>query len=96
MKNYYVYVLTNRPFGSLYIGVTNDLARRVFDHRSGLGGAFTKKYRLKRLVYYEWFDDALAAIQREKTLKRWLCRWKLTAINNFNPNWDDLYEALNQ
>ncbi len=96
MKNYYVYVLTNRPFGSLYVGVTNDFARRVFDHRSGLGGAFTQKYRLKRLVYYEWFDDALAAIQREKTLKRWLRRWKLTAINNFNPNWDDLYETLNQ
>ena len=95
-RSYCVYIMTNRPFGSLYIGVTNDLFRRAYEHRNDQGGSFTRKYNLKRLVYFESFPDPAHAIQREKTLKRWPREWKLTAINDFNPEWRDLFETLNQ
>ena len=94
-RSFYVYMLTNKPFGTLYIGVTNDLMRRIYDHRTGIGSSFTRKYKLNKLVYYELFDDPANAIQREKTLKRWPREWKLSAINNFNPDWSDLFETLN-
>jgi putative endonuclease len=89
-----VYILTNRPNGTLYIGVTNDLVRRVFEHRSGFVDGFTKRYGLKRLVYFEQFDDIRDAIQREHNIKHWPRAWKIRKIVAMNPNWDDLFEAI--
>jgi putative endonuclease len=76
----------------LYIGVTNDLARRVWEHREGLVDGFTKRYGLKLLVHAEQHDDICDAIQREKTMKRWPRAWKVRLIHTHNPTWDDLYE----
>jgi putative endonuclease len=90
----WVYIMTNRPNGTLYIGVTNDLARRVWEHREGVVAGFTKRYGLKRLVYAEHHDDIRIAIQREKSLKRWPRAWKVRLIHADNPNWDDLYDRL--
>ncbi len=88
-------MMTNKRDGTLYIGVTNDLSRRVHEHREGRTEGFTKCYGLHRLVYYEPFDDIRVAIQREKTLKHWPRAWKLALIHTANPDWDDLYEMLN-
>jgi putative endonuclease len=74
--------------------VTNDLPARIFAHRSGTGSAFTKKYAVTRLVWYETYDMVADAIQRETSLKRWLRKWKVELIEKFNPNRDDLYESL--
>jgi putative endonuclease len=93
-KNYYVYILTNKQHGTLYIGITSDLARRVYEHKQGLAEGFTKKYGLKRLVYIEVFDDVRLVIQREKSLKRWSRQWKIELIEKANPDWDDLFESL--
>jgi putative endonuclease len=89
-----VYILTNRPNGTPYIGVTNDLVRRVFEHRSGFVDGFTKRYGLKRLVYFEQFDDIRDAIQREHNIKHWPRARKIRKIVAMNPNWDDLFEAI--
>ena len=94
MKGGWVYIVTNRPDGTLYIGVTNDLERRATEHREGLVAGFTKRYGLKRLVYAERHDDIRTAIQREKTMKRWPRAWKVRLIHTDNPNWDDLYDRL--
>lgn len=94
MKNYYVYIVTNKPRGTLYIGMTNNLIRRAYEHRKGLIEGFTKKYNLKRLVYYEVFDRVEDAILREKRLKKWNRQWKIDLIEKVNPNWNDLYEKL--
>lgn len=94
MRGGWVYIMTNRPNGTLYIGVTNDLVRRVYEHREGLADGFTKRYGLKRLVYFEQHDDIEGAIRREKALKRWMRAWKVNAIVRTNPNWDDLWETL--
>lgn len=91
----YVYILTSAPYGTLYIGVTNDIARRVFEHREGIGSQFCRKYRVHRLVRIEIFEDISNAIRREKRLKKWLRRWKVALIESENPTWDDLYETLN-
>ena len=90
----WVYIMTNRPNGILYVGVTSDLARRAYEHREGAVEGFTKKYGLKRLVYMEPHDEITAAIQREKNMKHWPRAWKVRLIIAFNPNWDDLYEKL--
>lgn len=90
----WIYVLTNRPNGTLYIGVTNNLSRRVWEHREGLYPGFARRYGLRRLVYYEHHDDTRNAIQRETSLKRWPRAWKVRMILGSNPNWDDLYETL--
>ena len=95
-RYYFVYIMTNEPFGTLYIGVTNNLHKRIGEHKDGSGGAFTKKYKLTKLVYFESFPNPTLAIQREKTIKRWSREWKLTKINEFNPDWKDLYEDLNR
>ncbi len=86
--------MANRPFGSLYVGVTNNLARRSWEHRTGSGGGFTKRYRLSMLVYAEWHDEILTAIQRETSIKRWPRAWKLNLIESQNPIWHDLFETL--
>ena len=94
MPGGWVYIMTNQPFGTLYIGVTNDLARRAWEHRSGTGSSFTTRYNLWRLVYAERHDDIRTAIQRETNMKRWPRAWKLNVITEQNPHWDDLYERL--
>ena len=91
-KGGWVYIMTNRPNGTIYVGVTSDLERRVVEHREGLVPGFTKRYGLKRLVYAEPHDDITAAIQREKTMKHWSRAWKVDLIESQNPNWDDLFE----
>ncbi|QDL96420.1 GIY-YIG nuclease family protein [Rhodopseudomonas palustris] len=90
----YVYFLTNRPNGILYIGVTSDLVRRVHEHRTGAVAGFTKRYGLKRLVYFEIYDDIRTAIQREHNIKHWSRTWKVRLILATNPHWDDLYDSL--
>ena len=94
MKNYYVYMLTNKPRGTLYIGVTNNLARRVHEHKNELFPGFTKKYGLKMLVYVQQYDDIGAAISLEKRLKGWHRQWKINLIEQQNPGWFDLSEKL--
>jgi len=90
----WVYIMTNRPNGTLYIGVTSDLARRTHEHREGLLPGFTLRHGLKRLVWYEWHDEIETAIQRETSMKRWLRAWKTRTIMARNPDWNDLYEEL--
>jgi putative endonuclease len=92
----YVYILTNRPNGILYVGVTSDLVRRVFEHRSGFIDGFTKRYGLNRLVYFERFDDIRDAIQREHNIKHWPRAWKVRKIVVDNPEWNDLYPTIVQ
>ena len=89
MKSYYVYIMTNRS-RTLYTGVTNDLARRVYAHKHKLFPGFTNKYNINRLVYYEEFPDIREAITREKQIKGWLRSKKITLIESMNPTWDDL------
>ncbi len=91
----YVYILASRPYGTLYIGVTNDIAFRAWQRRSGEGSAFCRKYGVHRLVHYEVFEDISNAIHREKRLKKWNRRWKIDLIEAANPGWEDLYETLN-
>ena len=95
-KGGWVYLMTNRRDGTLYLGVTSDLARRAWQHREGLMDGFTKQYGLTSLVWYEWHDDIRTAIQREKTMKHWPRAWKVRLVHAMNPDWDDLYETLNQ
>jgi putative endonuclease len=93
-KGGWVYIMTNRPNGTLYLGVTSDLARRVHEHREGLLAGFTRTHGLKRLVWYEWHDEIEAAIQRETSMKRWYRAWKTRTIMARNPDWNDLYDEL--
>jgi putative endonuclease len=90
-KIFYVYVLASERNGTLYIGVTNDLVRRVYEHKEGVISGFTKTYKVHNLVYYEQFLDPRIAIQREKTMKKWPRRWKINKIQEANPTWRDLY-----
>jgi putative endonuclease len=90
----WAYIMANRPFGTPYVGVTNDIARRSWEHRFGVCEGFTKRYRLTMLVYAEWHDEIIGAIQREKNIKHWPRRWKLSLIDAQNPEWRDLYESL--
>lgn len=90
----WAYIVTNRPHGTIYVGVTNDIRRRAYEHREGLVDGFTKTYGCKRLVYAEQHERIDEAIRREKTLKRWPRAWKVRLIHGINPNWEDLYETL--
>jgi putative endonuclease len=90
----YVYILASAPNGILYVGVTNDLVRRVYQHRNGLIAGFTKKYSVKRLVYFERYEEIQIAIQREHNMKHWSRKWKVRLILANNPNWDDLYDSI--
>ena len=94
MHGGYVYILASAPNGILYVGVTNDLVRRVYEHRNGLIAGFTKKYSVKRLVYFERYDDIRTAIQRERNLKHWSRKWKVRLILKDNPEWNDLYDLI--
>ena len=91
-KEYYVYIMTNIENTVLYTGVTNDLYRRVIEHKEGKGGGFTKKYKICKLVYYEAGSDIKMAISREKQIKGGSRKKKINLINNINPTWDDLFE----
>jgi putative endonuclease len=94
VRHYYVYIMTNRPNGTLYVGVTNDLVRRVVQHRTDMFEGFTKRYQLHRLVHYEVFESPARAIWREKRIKTWLRAWKVRLILQANPGWEDITERL--
>ena len=96
MKRGWVYIMTNKPFGTLYVGVTSDLAARVWNHRSGTGSEFCKRHDLTRLVYAEELATIYEAIAREKAIKAWKRNWKLRQIIELNPDWDDLFERINK
>jgi putative endonuclease len=93
-RSYYVYILASRIGGTLYIGVTNDLIRRIGEHKLKVAKSFTKKYEVTRLVYFEIFDQIKHAIQREKRLKNWPRAWKISLIEKQNPDWIDLYPEI--
>jgi len=94
MRGGFVYLMANRPDGTLYVGVTSDLPRRAWEHREGAVDGFTKRYGLKRLVWFEAHDDIRAAIQREKTMKHWPRAWKVRLIVAANPEWRDLFDEI--
>jgi len=96
MNSYYVYILASKKNGTLYTGVTSDLIKRVYEHKEGITGGFTKKYNVKLLVYYEEFNEIEEAIKREKNIKYWKREWKLNTIEKDNPNWEDLYYKIVQ
>lgn len=91
---YYVYILASKPHGTLYVGVTKDLVRRVYEHRTGAVKGFTKQYDVHRLVYFETSDSIESAIEREKHIKKWERAWKIELIESKNPRWEDLFPAL--
>ncbi len=94
MKIYYIYILASRRNGTLYVGVTSDLIRRVFEHKNKLVAGFTSKYNVDKLVYFEEFGNIGQAIQREKRLKEWPRKWKLNLIEQDNPEWLDLFDEI--
>lgn len=91
---YFVYILANKMRGTLYIGITNDLIRRVYEHKHEFSPGFTRKYKIKKLVYFETYDYVHTALQREKTLKHWKRNWKIDLIEGLNPDWKDLWETI--
>jgi putative endonuclease len=95
MRGGWVYIMTNKPFGTLYIGVTSSLAARVMQHRDGTGSQFCRQHRLHRLVHAERHERIDEAIAREKAMKAWKRNWKLRVIMEGNPDWNDLFETLN-
>lgn len=94
MKFYFVYIITNQRNGTLYTGVTSNIIKRVWQHKSGETHGFTSKYKIHQLVYYEIHEDIVEAIKREKKIKAWKRDWKIRLIEEMNPNWDDLYSGL--
>ena len=94
MRQYYVYILASQRNGTLYIGVTNDLIRRIYQHKNKIADGFTKKYNVDKLVYYETTENIESAILREKQLKNWHRSWKINLIQSKNPEWRDLYEDI--
>ena len=93
-KNYYVYILASRKNGTIYTGVTYNLKKRVFEHKSGTINGFTKKYHVKNLVYFETHERIDDAIRREKRIKTWKREWKINLICSINPGWNDLYDEI--
>ncbi|TQF43391.1 GIY-YIG nuclease [Bradyrhizobium sp. UNPF46] len=91
---YYVYILASPRDGAIYVGITNDLVRRVYEHRIKAVPGFTARYNISRLVWFEAYDDPISAISREKELKKWRRAWKTQLVEKDNPNWDDLYESI--
>jgi putative endonuclease len=94
MRSYWVYILASRPRGTLYVGMSGDLVKRVYQHREGLADGFTKQHDVKMLVYFEQHATAIAAIQREKNIKHWSRKWKSDLIRSMNPDWRDLWEDI--
>jgi putative endonuclease len=94
MKNGFVYILASKKNGTLYVGVTSDLTKRIYEHKIGAVEGFTKKYKVHTLVYFEIGDDIRGAIEREKQLKNWKREWKIRLIEEKNPEWRDLYCEL--
>ena len=92
--NAYIYIMTNKTNSTLYIGVTSGLIKRVYEHKNALVDGFTKRYNLKKLVFYEIYDDINNAIAREKQLKAWKREWKVELIESQNRDWSDLYDGL--
>ncbi|ATA24720.1 endonuclease [Brenneria goodwinii] len=89
-----IYILSNRPYGSLYVGVSSHLLKRIWQHKNHITGGFSQKYDLNMLVYYEFFEDINNAILREKQLKKWKRAWKIRLIESINPDWEDLYSYI--
>jgi putative endonuclease len=96
MKAFFVYMLASGRNGTLYVGVTSDLVKRVWQHKEGAVEGFTKKYGTKMLVWHEAHDDAAAAISREKQIKKWTRAWKIELIEAMNPYWNDLYASITE
>ncbi len=94
MRQFYVYILTSQRNGTLYIGMTNDLKRRVWEHKNDVNDGFTKEYGVHQLVWFEMVPTAIVAIMREKQLKKWNRVWKLRLIEESNPEWKDLYDEI--
>jgi len=93
MKQYCVYILTNKS-GTLYIGVTGNLKKRIWEHKNKVVEGFTKKYKIDKLIYFEQTENVMSALEREKQLKKWSRIKKINLINNANPDWEDLYNQL--
>ncbi|MGO3928910.1 GIY-YIG nuclease family protein [Rhodopseudomonas pseudopalustris] len=93
---YYVYLLASRKDGPLYLGVTNNLVRRVYEHRTKAVPSFTSRYNITKLVWFEIYDDPISAITREKEIKKWRRAWKVALIERENPGWEDLYDGIAQ
>jgi putative endonuclease len=91
---YYVYILASRKDGATYIGVTNDLVRRIYEHRTKAVPGFSSRYNITRLVWFEIYDDPISAISREKELKKWKRAWNVQLIEAQNPEWNDLYDSI--
>jgi putative endonuclease len=94
MKTYYIYILASKRKGTLYIGITSNISRRIWEHEEGLAEGFTKKYGVKRLVYVEQTGDVRTALEREKQLKKWNRAWKIRLVEENNPKWKDISERL--
>jgi putative endonuclease len=94
LNEYYVYIIANKKCGTIYIGVTNNLIRRIYEHKQGLADGFSKKYQLHRLVYFEIHGHIHEAILREKIIKKWRREWKFNLIEENNPHWADLYMEI--
>jgi len=94
MPTYYVYILASKRNGTLYIGTTSDLVKRVWQHKTGMVEGFTKKYQVHQLVYYEQTGNVISAIEREKRIKKWKRKWKINLIEKQNPKWQDLYNDI--
>jgi putative endonuclease len=93
-KNYYLYIVASKRNGTLYIGVTGDLIKRIYEHKQNVVDGFTKKYNIHNLVYYETYGDIEEAILREKQIKKWNRKWKIQIIEENNPEWKDLYKTI--
>lgn len=93
-KQYFVYILASKRNGTLYIGITSDLTKRIYEHKNDFVKGFTQKYAIHNLVYYETFDIPESAIKREKNIKKWNRYWKIKLINRLNPEWNDLYSEI--
>ena len=93
-KSFYVYIMAKARNSTFYVGITSDLAKRVWEHKNKVTDGFTQKYDIKNLVYYETHNNAEAAIHREKRLKKWNRTWKMRIIEEMNPEWEDLYESI--
>jgi putative endonuclease len=94
MSNHYIYIMTNKPHGTIYIGNTVDLVRRVAEHKGKIIEGYTERYNLTQLVYFEHFEDKWEAANRERLMKKWKREWKVKLIETSNPNWYDLYETI--